>query len=283
MRDTRARVWVVTDSTADIAPDEARALGITVVPLRVFFGGRQFWDGVDLTPPQFYQLLGQATQLPHTEPPDAPMMYDLYTRLIAQGAPAIVSIHISSRLSATVAAASEAARHLDPRVPVAVVDSEQVSIGLLPAVRFAAQMAQVGAPLDAIKQAVHDVLRRTRLYFLVETLEYLQRGGRIGRAQRLLGTLLDAKPLLTIAEGEVAPVETVRPRQRAHERLTELVRGLGPVSELYIGQTDETLGQTVGRDIGQFYPNLLHRGWIGATVGTHMGEGVGVAAVLREG
>lgn len=283
MRDTRARVWVVTDSTADIAPDEARALGITVVPLRVFFGERQYWDGVDLTPPGFYQMLGRATHLPHTEPPDAPMMYDLYTRLIAQGAPSILSLHVSSRLSTTVAAASEAARHLGPHVPVAVVDSEQVSIGLLPAVRFAAQMAQVGAPLDAITQAVHDVLRRTRLYFLVETLEYLQRGGRIGRAQRLLGTLLDAKPLLTIAEGEVAPVETVRPRARAHERLTELVRQLGPVSELYIGQTDEALGQTVDRDIGRFYPNAVHRGWIGATVGTHMGEGVGVAAVLRGG
>ena len=277
----RSQVRIVTDSTADIAPDEARALGITVVPLRVFFGNRQFWDGVDLTPPRFYQMLGEAPELPRTEPPDAPMMYGLYTQLIAQGAESILSLHISSRLSATAIAAREAARHIDPRVPVAVVDSGTVSIGLLPAVRFAAQMAQVGAPVEAIKEAVNDVMARTRLYFLVETLEYLQRGGRIGRAQRLLGTLLDAKPLLTIAEGEVAPVETVRPRQRAHERLSELVRQLGPVSELYIGQTDDELGRMVGQNMGAFYAGTIHRGWIGATVGTHMGEGVGVAAVLR--
>lgn len=225
-------------------------------------------------------MLGAANALPRTEPPNPAEIYALYMRLAAEGATGIVSLHISSRLSATVAAALEAAKHCAPAVRVAVVDSGTVSIGLLPAVRFAAQMAQVGAPVDAIVGAVGDVLARTRLFFLVDTLEYLQRGGRIGRAQRLLGTLLDAKPILTIQEGEVAPVETVRPRQKAFGRLEELIRGVGPVHEVYVGQTSDALGQQLSADVRRFYDGPLYRGWIGATVGTHMGMGVGAAAVV---
>jgi DegV family protein with EDD domain len=246
----------------------------------VIFGQRAYLDGVDLIPSQFYQMLGTADALPRTEPPHPEEIYNLYMRLAAAGASGIVSLHISSRLSATVAAALEAAKHVPSSLPVTVIDSGQVSIGLLPAVRFAAQMAQVGAPVEAIEAAVGDVISHTRLFFLVDTLEYLQRGGRIGRAQRMLGTLLDAKPILTIQEGEVAPVETVRPRQRAFGRLEELVRGLGPVRELYVGQTSDDLGQHLSADVRRFYDGPLHRGWIGATVGTHMGMGVGVAAIV---
>lgn len=276
----RSRVCIVIDSTADMSPQEAHALGITVVPLTVCFGSQCYRDGIDLSPPQFYQRLDGSPILPHTQPPEPERMYATYTQLLGQGASGIFSLHISARLSATVLAAREAARHIDPRVPLTIVDSEQVSIGMLPAIRFAAQMAQVGAPLDAIAAATADILRRTRLYFLVETLEYLQRGGRIGRAQRLLGTLLDAKPLLTIAEGEVAPVETVRPRQRAHDRLAELVRDLGAISEIYVGQTNDEMGGEATQSLRRFYGGALHRYWIGATVGSHIGVGVGVAALL---
>lgn len=278
----RTHVAIVTDSTSDLAPQEADALGIAVVPLTVRFGAQTYRDGVDLTPPQFYHMLAEAPAIPTTQPPSAEDLYATYWHLASQGATAIVSIHVSQRLSETVAVAREAARHIDPRVPVIVIDTQQVSMGLLPAVRFAGQMAQVGAPLGAITAAVRDVLDRTRLYFLVETLEYLQRGGRIGRAQRLLGTLLDAKPLLTIAEGEVAPMETVRPRQRAYERLTELARGLGELSELYVGQTSDELGLETIQRVRSFHAGYLQRSWIGSTVGTHMGVGVSLGAVIRK-
>jgi DegV family protein with EDD domain len=277
-----SRVYVVTDSTADMAPQEADALGVTVVPLRVRFGSQTYLDGIDLTPPQFYKMLAEASTIPTTEPPTAEEIYATYQSLVARGATAIVSIHVSERLSATVPAAREAGRHIDPRVPVMVIDTQQVSMGMLPTVRFAGQMAQVGAPLEAILAAVRDVLDRTRIYFLVETLEYLQRGGRIGRAQRLLGTLLDAKPLLTIAEGEVAPVETVRPRQRAYERLTELARALGDLAEVYIGQTNDELGKETIQRVRAFHTGYLQRSWIGSTVGTHMGIGVSLGAVMRK-
>jgi DegV family protein with EDD domain len=276
---TLAHVRIVTDSTADLSPQEADRLGVTVVPLTVFFGSRGYLDGVDLSPPQFYDMLAASTTFPTTMPPDAERMYAAYAQLAASGATAIVSLHISSRLSETVTAARDAARRMDPRVPVAVIDTGQASVGMLPAVRFAAQMAQWGAPLDAIKAEVRGILDRTRVYFVVDTLEYLQRGGRIGRAQRLLGTLLDAKPLLTVTDGEVAPVETVRSRQRAHERLAELVQGWGPLAEVYVGQTTDELGMEMIGRIRGFFGSYLQRTWIGATVGSHVGIGVGVAAV----
>jgi DegV family protein with EDD domain len=280
---TRSKVAIVTDSTADISPQEAQALGVTVVPITVVFGERAYLDGVDITPPQFYELLGKSSALPRTDPPDPTRFFTVYTHLLAQGATGVVSLHLSGRLGATLQSARQAAQAFGPGAPIAVVDSGQVGVGLLPAVRFAAQMAQVGAPRDVIQSAVADTLSRTHLYFLVETLEYLQKGGRIGRAQRLLGTLLDAKPLLTIQEGEVAPVETVRPRERAHQRLAELVHGLGAIGEIYIGQTNDALGEDVARDLGRFFAGPIHRGWIGATVGTHMGSGVAIGAVLAPG
>ncbi len=275
-----SRVCVVTDSASDLSPQEAQALGATVVPATVFFGQNGYLDGIELTPQQFFQMLGKSPDLPHTEPPGAARMYGTYMQLITQGATAILSLHTSARLSAAVIAAREAAARLDGHIPITVIDSEQGTTGLLPAVRFAAQMAQLGAPLDAIAAAAQDVLSRTRMYFLVETLEYLQRGGRIGRAKRLIGTLLDSKPILTIQGGEVVPVETVRTRQRAYERLLELVRDLGAVDELYVGQTSDELGLQVNQSLRHMYDGPIHRGWIGAGVGTHLGVGVTVAAVV---
>lgn len=278
------RVVVVTDSASDLSVDEARTLGAVVVPAIIFFGSKRYRDGLDLTPEQFFQTLGQTPDLPRTAPADTASFVSIYMRLLGNGATSILSLHTSKELSGAIASASEAvgqiSRLLGAPAPIVTLDSRQGTTALLSAVRFAAQMAQVGAPVEAIAAAVQERLTRTRMYILVETLEYLQRGGRIGRAQRLLGTLLDAKPILTIQDGVVAPVETARPRERAYERLLELVRELGAIEELYVGQTSEELGMEMVERLSRVYKGPIHRRWVGAGVGANMGKGVTIAAVL---
>jgi len=278
------RVAIVTDSASDLSVEEARALGAVVVPAIIYFGSKSYRDGLDLTSEQFFQALGQTPDLPRTAPADTASFVAAYMRLLSSGATAILSLHTSLELSAAITSAREAAQQVSRRLgapaPIVTIDSRQGTTGLLPAVRFAAQMAQVGAPIEVIAAAAQERLTRIRMYFLVETLEYLQRGGRIGRAQRLLGTLLDAKPILTIQDGVVTPVEIVRPRERAYERLLELVRDLGAIEELYVGQTSGALGQEMVERLSRVYQGPIHRCWVGAGVGANMGKGVTIAAVL---
>lgn len=285
-RATVHRVAVVTDSASDLSAEEARSLGAIVVPAIIYFGAKAYRDGVDLTSEQFFRALGQTAELPRTAPADTATFVATYMRLLQSGATAILSIHTSSELSGAVAnsrmATQLVSRQVGAPAPIITLDSRQSTTALLPAVRFAAQMAQVGAPIEAIAAAVQGRLTRIRMYVLVETLEYLQRGGRIGRAQRLLGTLLDAKPIITIQDGVVAPVETARPRERAYERLLELVGSLGALEELYVGQTSEALGQEMIERLSRVYQGPIHRRWIGAGVGVNMGKGVAIAAVLAD-
>lgn len=278
------RVAIVTDSASDLSVEEARALGAVVVPAIIHFGSKSYRDGLDLTSEQFFQALGQTADLPRTTPAETASFVATYMRLLGGGATAILSLHTSTDLSGAItnarAAVQQISRQLGAPAPIVTLDSRQGTTALLPTVRFAAQMAQVGAPVEVIAAAAQERLTRTRMYFLVETLEYLQRGGRIGRAQRLLGTLLDAKPILTIQDGVVAPVETARPRERAYERLLDLVRDLGAIEELYVGQTSEALGQEMVDRLNRIYQGPIYRRWVGAGVGVHMGKGVTIAAVL---
>jgi DegV family protein with EDD domain len=280
------RVAIVTDSASDLSPDEARALGATVIPATIYFGAKAYRDGLDLTSEQFFQALGQTSDLPRTLPADAAAFFNTYMWLLDNGATAILSIHTSSNLSGALASAREAVRQVSRQygapAPIVTLDSRQAATALLPAVRFAAQMAQVGAPVEAIASAVQERLTHIRMYALVETLEYLQRGGRIGHAQRLLGTLLDAKPIITIQDGVVTPVETARPRERAYERLLELVGKLGAIEEIYIGQTSEALGQEMMERLSRVFQGPIYRRWIGAGVGVNMGKGIMIAAVLAD-
>jgi fatty acid kinase fatty acid binding subunit len=278
------RVAVVTDSASDLSVEEARAIGAVVVPAIIYFGPTSYRDGVDLTSEQFFQALGQTSDLPRTMPADVASFVATYMRLLRGGATAILSIHTSSDLSGALANARQAvqviSRQLGAPAPIVTLDNRQGGAGVLPAVRFAAQMAQVGAPVDVISAAVQERLTRIRMYFLVETLEYLQRGGRIGRAQRLLGTLLDAKPILTVQDGVVAPVEVPRPRERSYERLLELVGELGAIEEMYVGQTSDALGQEMVDRLARVYQGPVYRRWVGPGVGVHMGKGVAITAVL---
>lgn len=274
-----ARVRVVADSASDILPSHARAMGILLVPNRIIFDGAVWRDGVDLTAAEFYTALPRAKTMPHTSPAPPEDLYTAYQWAFRQGATDVVSLHVSGRLS-KVAAHALLARDAIPGASVRVVDTQQAGIGMWPAVIRAAQLAQSGVSAWEIEQSAIAILKRTRAYFMVETLEYLRRNGRIGRARELVGTLLDAHPILTIQDGEVTPVENVRPRRRALERMCDLALE-GEVDRLLVcGTSIEAIGE-IEEILRRRYNGPVQNTWLGPTLGANTGPAVAVACVRR--
>src|SRR5581483_5981463 len=273
-------VRVVTDSLAWIPPDLAREYRIRVVPLHVTIDGEHFTETVDLTNEEFYRRLRAAQTLPTTSQPSAGEFLDVY-REVARDAGAILSVHASSKLSGTVRSAETAAAQLQqeqPHLRIEVLDTLTIATaeGIV-AIR-AAQQAARGDSLEQIVAAARELAPKTRVLVAVETLEYLQKGGRIGRARALLGGLLQIRPILTITEGEVAPKDRVRTRARALERMLELMaaeaagRPFGHVAVLHADAAavaDELADMIQQR----FAVDELIRSEIGPVIGTHVGPG----------
>ncbi|MGH2370144.1 MAG: DegV family protein, partial [Chloroflexota bacterium] len=219
------RIGVVTDSLAWIPDDVATRHGIRVVPLHVTIGSEHFTETVDLTNQEFYRRLREAKTLPKTSQPSAGEFLDAY-REVAQRADAIISVHASSKLSGTVRAAEAAAttfRQERPDVRIETLDTQQACTaeGIV-AIR-AAEDAAAGAPFEAVLANARALMPKPRILFAVETLEYLAKGGRIGRARALLGGLLRIRPILTVVDGEVAVQDRVRTRAKATERILEVM------------------------------------------------------------
>jgi DegV family protein with EDD domain len=225
-------VRVVTDSTSDLPPEVAREHGIHILPVLVLFGDRVYHDGVDLRPKEFYDLLEKGPVHPRTNPTPKADFLDLYRTLAPRKD--IVSVHISEKLSQTVVHAREAAEEGLPqyqqmrgeaeRVSLHVVDSHSASLGLGMLTLFAARMARRGIEPDAIVDRLESMRDRLHVLFAVDTLEYLARGGRIGKARAIMGNLLGIKPILGVVDGEIVPVDRVRGGRAAHPRLIELFR-----------------------------------------------------------
>jgi DegV family protein with EDD domain len=226
----RTPVAIVTDSAADLPADLARAHGITIVPIHVLFGEEDLLDGVDLAPREFYERLESKGPAPRTRPPAPEELAGAYRGLAGRGE--LISIHLSEKLSRTVVHARSAAESPDgiarePRVALTsprVVDSGSVSLGLGLLALFAARLARRGVPPAEIVDRLADIRGRLHVLFVVDTLEYLARGGRIGRARATFGNLLGIKPILGVVDGEVVPVDRVRGGRAAHPRLLELFR-----------------------------------------------------------
>lgn len=219
------RVRIVTDSTADLPPDLVQAHGIVVVPLTVAFGKEVFRDRVDIQPGQFYKrLTGSRTHHPVSSPPAREDFARRYREALAEGHE-IVSLHISSRLSKTFEHAAAAALEVDGAGPasLSVVDTGQVSAALGMLVLFAARMAARNESAATIRDRLLAMAPRIHTLFLVDTLEFLARSGRIGKARALVGGLLGVKPILGMIGGEVAPVDRVRGGRAAHPRILELL------------------------------------------------------------
>src|SRR5579859_5367488 len=186
-------VRIVTDSTADIPLEKAQTLGITIVPLTVFFGDEAYLDEVELDNAGFYRRLQSSKVSPSTSQPAPAAFQEVYTQLIKEGADAILSVHLSSKLSGTYQSACNGREALADdlkKIPIDVVDSECVSLAMGVPVMQAAEEASQGLSFEEIKMRLLDRLSRTRLLFVLDTLEYLKRGGRVGSAGALLGTML---------------------------------------------------------------------------------------------
>src|SRR5712691_5546623 len=276
-----ASIGIVTDSTADLRPELQERFGLGLVPLIVNWDGKTFRDKLDLSTADFYRRLRTSKTLPKTGAPSLAAFETAYRDQLKQHK-AVISVNLASKLSGTYDVARKAAQSVDPQ-KISVVDSGSVSVCLGWLAEMAATLAQQDAEPPEIVERLEEARGRMRIFALVETLEFLQRGGRIGRAAALAGTLLSVKPILSVKDGEVAPVERVRTMNGALRRLVELVVGLGPLQRLGVVDADAaTNAAEVDRQLRAHYPDLtIDRGELGPVVGTHGGPGVvGVGVLL---
>jgi DegV family protein with EDD domain len=285
-------VQIVTDSTADLPADLAAAHGIDVVPLTVAFGAESFHDRVDLQPGQFYALLRTKKAHPASSPPTGDELARRYGEWLARGHD-VVSIHLSARLSKTfdnATAAAVAALAADGRAGAApsvlVVDSGQVSLGLGLLALFAARMAARNETASEIRRRLLNMAPRIQTLFVVNTLEYLARGGRIGRARALLGGLLGIKPILGVVEGEVAPVDRVRGGRAAHPRILEILKGrVDPGRAVVVGVSHGNApawADRLEKLVREAFPvSELIQAEVGPVVGTHAGPGVVAVSLFQ--
>ena len=276
------RVRVVTDSTADLPPVLAGKLGITVVPAQIQFGTEIFRDGVDLSNEEFYRRLQINRVLPKTSPPSVGTFHDVYRHLSAE-ADAIISIHVAANLSVTYDSARTASAGIS--CPVSVVDSQTASMacGLLAV--LAARASREGLTLREVEAIVHQAIPHTITFGVFGTLEYLARGGRIGRAQAFVGGVLKIHPILAIKAGEVLPIERVRTRSRAVERLCQIIEALGAPRELAVMSTTEPDdGENLAQKLSFLFPvDRMYRAKIGPAMGTQVGpHAVGAACIMEK-
>ena len=258
---------MVTDSTADLPDDWRTTYGIEVVPLKVIFGDETFRDRVDITDDEFFRRLGTATKLPTTSAPSPGEFADVYRRL-AEHYEGCISIHLGAQLSATVQAAQIGAQQVEG-FKVEVIDSETVTMPIA----FLCKVAAECETLQAAKAAVEERVPKCRVLALLDTLRYLEMGGRLSRAQAMIGTMLDLKPLLYVADREIKPVERVRTRSRAITRMVEFLRGELPVEHVAVmhAQAPEE-AETIAAGLRQELPDQeIVIGKIGCVLGTHTG------------
>src|SRR5512136_876605 len=216
-----SKVRIITDSTAHFDdPATPQKLGVTVVPLTIQFGRQYFKEGIDLTEDQFFERMATAAQPPTLHAPTADDLRAMYGNLI-KSTDQILSLHISSKLSHTCARARTAAEDYLGRCQIVVLDSWTTSVGLGILVEAAAQAADEGKSLPDIVRIVRGMVPHIYAVFFVDTLDYLEHSGLIGKSQSILGTMLGIKPFLSIEEGEIIPIEKVRTCDKAIDKLTE--------------------------------------------------------------
>ena len=266
-------VKIVTDSTSDMPPELAKELGVTVVPLTVFFGDEGFKDGVEITHDAFFQRLTSGGPHPRTTQPSPGDFADAY-RTIAEGGDDIVSVHVSDKLSGTMNSARSAVAEVQGS-RVELVDSQLTSVALTIVAKAAAEAAAGGASVDEVAAVAHEVSGKIDLYFVLDTLEYLQKGGRIGKAAALIGGLLSIKPVLRLADGEIHPYEKVRTHAKAVARLKEIVQRDAPYDEIafiHEASDEEVAAMTEFARPLTAKPVIVSN--IGPVVGTYTGPGV---------
>ncbi|TAN34504.1 DegV family protein [bacterium] len=269
---------VVTDSTADL-PDEWRdRYGIQVVPLKVLFGNETLRDRVDMTDDEFFRRLAASTKLPTTSAPSPGEFAEVYRRL-ARDHEGCISIHIGAQLSATAEAARVGAQSVEG-FNVNVIDSETVTMPMA----FLCRVAAECQTLDEATAAVEERVPKCRVLALLDTLRYVEMGGRVSRAQAMIGTMLDLKPLLLVADREIKPVDRVRTRSRAIPRMLEFFRGELPVEHVGVmhAQAPEEAREIAAGLRTELGGREIPIGQIGCVLGTHTGpKALGLVYIRR--
>ncbi len=272
------RIAVVTDSTAYLPPEMQERFDISVIPLHLVWEGETMRDGVDIGPTAFYERLQAAQVLPTTSQPSAGEFVDFFQRVAEQkNVDAILGVFISSDLSGTVASA-EAAKGLIDNLHIEVVDSRSTSWGLGFQVMAAAEAVQAGGSLESALAAAREVQYRVQVLFVVDTLEFLHRGGRIGGAQRLLGTVLRIKPLLELEDGKIEALDQVRTKKKALARLLDVAlerKGAAPVARAGVihANAPEECGLLQEKVKGLFGLDEVYVSAVSPVIGTHVGPG----------
>lgn len=265
-------VRIVTDSACDLGSDETAALAISVVPLSIRFGSAEFVDREQLSVEEFYRRMAESDALPETAAPAPGAFQEAFQKAATDGADAVVCINISGELSATMQSAQNAAKAMEGELDVRVVDSRSITGGLGTMVLEAARAAQGGQSADEIVAMVEDLADRTQIYGALDTLENLQKGGRIGKARSLLGSMLSIKPLIHIADGAVEEAGKQRTRRKSLEWLRNKLFEESPVEHLTVCHGDAPDIDDFLELIAERYPReSLRITKIGAVIGTHGG------------
>ncbi|MHB8170031.1 MAG: DegV family protein [Thermincolia bacterium] len=274
-----SRVRIVTDSTADLPKDILEQYGITMVPLKVLIEGQVYRDGIDLTPEEFYRRLPKVKNLPTTSQPSPGEFTATYEDLTRNG-DSVISIHISGGLSGTIQSAQLAATMVEGQVTV--FDSRNTTLALGLIVLGAARAAQEGKCHGEVVALVEKLIKKTHFFFVLDTLEYLRKGGRIGKGGALLGTLLNVKPILTVKDGIVTPVEKIRGENKALERMLqlcqELAGGQNIICGVLHGNSYPRVMKLHERVVAEFKTTEIVISEISPVIGTHVGPGaLGIA------
>ncbi|MEA2901598.1 MAG: fatty acid kinase fatty acid binding subunit [Actinomycetota bacterium] len=274
-----AVVRVVTDSSCDLPADVVREHNITVVPLSIRFGEEEFVDGRDLTPSAFWAKSAASAVLPSTAAPSPGAFEQAFRDAAAAGASGVVCINLSSKLSATIQAAETAAKALAGVAPVRAVDSKSVSLGLGTICIAAAKAGAAGASVDEIVALAEDMAARTRIHATLDTLENLKKGGRIGAAKALMGTMLSVKPVIEVIDGAVEAGPKVRTRSKAFQFLVDRVTAEPSVENLAVLHGDAPDVEAFLELLAPHFPReRIVVGQLGAVVGSHTGpRTIGVA------
>ena len=285
-----SNIRIVTDSTADLTPELVERYGIGVVPLEVLVNGKAYKDKIDITNEEYYEILRSAETLPTTSQPSPAVFADVYRALAQEGAEHIISIQLSSELSGTYQSSVLAAGLVQDVVTVHNFDSRTATMGLGLIVLSAARMADEGRSLEEILAQVEYMIQNSDLYFLLDSLDNLHKGGRIGKASHVFGSLLNIKPVLNLHDGVISAYEKVRGNKgnKALERLIAILADkIDPNKKLYCA-----VGYCDNREIADYMVEKLKAGvncdefiylQIGSVVATHIGMGaVGLAFYQME-
>lgn len=270
------KIFVVTDSSAYLTAEVMGELPIAVIPLWLMWDGKSYQDGVDIHPIEFYQRLQDSKTLPTSSQPSA-LEFGAFFKKVAQDADAIVNVLVSAQISGTIASA-QAAMAEHPDMEIKLVDSNSSAMGLGLCVLAAGRAAAEGKSVDEVVAAATEMSQKVHLLFVVDTLEYLFKGGRISGGKRLLGTALNIKPILHFEDGKIKPHSQARTKRKALNQLLEIVEERLAGKQMHEACIMDVNTQVEGDSVAEmvrerFNPKMLHRSGVSPVVGTHVGPG----------